>query len=103
MVRMKRRKYTSAKKAKILWRHHKDKVPVSQVCEEAGIQPSMFYDWQRKALENLDQALQRQDSQRERELERRIAALEARLSRKDAVIAEISEEYVALKKELGEP
>jgi hypothetical protein len=32
-----------------------------------------------------------------------VETLEARLDRKDQVIAEISEEYVALKKELGEP
>jgi uncharacterized coiled-coil protein SlyX len=37
------------------------------------------------------------------ELQRRIEALEAKLARKDTVIAEISEEYVTLKKELGEP
>jgi uncharacterized coiled-coil protein SlyX len=40
---------------------------------------------------------------REAELQRRIEALEAKLARKDTVIAEISEEYVTLKKELGEP
>ncbi len=103
MARRKRRSYTSAQKAEILRRHHKDKVPVSQVCAEAGVQPSLFYSWQHKALENLDQALHRQNTARERELERRIEVLETRLARKDTVIAEISEEYVTLKKALGEP
>ena len=37
------------------------------------------------------------------ELARRIEQLEAKLAKKDAIIAEISEEYVTLKKELGEP
>jgi transposase len=32
----------------------------------------------------------------------RVAALEARLAKKDAVIAEVSEEHLALKKKLGE-
>ena len=36
-------------------------------------------------------------------LERENEALKAKLAKKDNVIAEISEEYVALKKELGEP
>ena len=40
---------------------------------------------------------------REQELEVKIAALEAKLARKDAIIAEVSEEYVKLKKALGEP
>ena len=39
---------------------------------------------------------------REAELEQKIAALEAKLARKDQIIAEVSEEYVKLKKELGE-
>jgi hypothetical protein len=42
-------------------------------------------------------------SSREKELEARIAQLEAKLAKKDAAIADISEEYVKLKKELGEP
>ena len=33
----------------------------------------------------------------------KIAALEGKLARKDAIIAEVSEEYVKLKKALGEP
>ena len=36
------------------------------------------------------------------ELEQKIVALEAKLARKDAIIAEVSEEYVTLDKELGE-
>jgi uncharacterized coiled-coil protein SlyX len=42
-------------------------------------------------------------SSREQQLEKKVTALEARLVKKDEVIAEISQEYVALKKELGEP
>jgi hypothetical protein len=45
----------------------------------------------------------RRGASREQEPEARIAQLEAKLAKKDAVIAEISEEYVQLKKELGEP
>ena len=38
----------------------------------------------------------------EQELEAKVAALEAKL-RKGAIIAEVSEEYVKLKKQLGAP
>jgi hypothetical protein len=34
---------------------------------------------------------------------RRIEQLQAKLAKKDAIIAEISEEYVTLQRELGEP
>jgi hypothetical protein len=42
-------------------------------------------------------------SQREKQLTEKLQHLEAKLARKDSVIAEISAEYVQLKKELGEP
>lgn len=109
MAKRKRRNYSNEQKAEILRRHMVDKVPVSDLCDEYKIQPSVFYGWQRQLLENLDVALEatsgkraRKDATRERELARKVEALEARLVKKDNVIAEISEEHVALKKELGE-
>jgi transposase-like protein len=94
-------------KAALLKRHHVDKVPVTTVCEEAGLQPSVFYHWQRELFERaahvLGNAPASRVSSREQQLEKKVTALEARLVKKDEVIAEISQEYVALKKELGEP
>ncbi len=102
-----RRSYSAEQKATILRRHLVDKVPVSDLCDEYKMQPSVFYGWQRQLMDNLGAAVEhlggKKKRSRESELERRIAALEARLVKKDHVIAEISEEYVALKKELGEP
>jgi len=45
----------------------------------------------------------RDAARREAEQARQIAVLEAKVAKKDAIIAEISEEYVTLKKTLGEP
>lgn len=94
-------------KAALLRRYHVDKVPVTTICEEAGLQPSVFYHWQRELFERAAQVLGNaapgRASSREQQLEKKVTALEARLARKDEVIAEISQEYVALKKELGEP
>lgn len=42
------------------------------------------------------------DEKRSRKLEQKIEKLEASIAKKDNVIAEISEEYVRQKKELGE-
>jgi transposase len=92
-------------KTAALKKHLIEKVPVSQVCEEFDLQPSVFYRWQVQLFENADKALEgnrSNSSSREKELEAKVAALEAKLARKDAVIAEISEEHVKLKKELGE-
>jgi transposase-like protein len=94
-------------KAALLKRHHIDKVPVTTICTEAGLQPSVFYHWQRELFERaahvLGNATPGRTSSREQQLEKKVLALEARLGRKDEVIAEISQEYVTLKKELGEP
>jgi len=101
-----RRSYNSKQKAKVLRQHLLDKKPVSEVCEKNDLQPSVFYGWQRQLLDNAELALdangRRKADNRERTLEREVEALRAKLAKKDNVIAEISEEYVALKKELGE-
>jgi transposase len=101
-----RRQFTAEQKAAILRRHLMDKVPVSDLCDEYKLQPSVFYSWQRQAMDNLTGAVSsstgRKKPSREAELEQRIAALEARLVKKDGVIAEVTEEFVKLKKELGE-
>ena len=108
MSKRKRRQFTSEQKAQVLRRHMVDKVSVSDLCDEYKIQPSVFYGWQRQLVDNLAVALEatsgkhsRQLATRERQLERKVEALEARLVKKEHVIAEISEEYVTLKKELG--
>jgi transposase len=38
-----RRTFTADQKAAILRRHHVDKVPVSELCEQNDLQPSLFY------------------------------------------------------------
>jgi transposase-like protein len=43
MPTKKRRSFTAEQKAAILRRHHTGKVPVSQLCEEEDLQPSVFY------------------------------------------------------------
>lgn len=106
-AKRKRRQFNTEEKAGILRRHMVDKVAVSDLCNELGIQPSLFYYWQRQALENLAAALSGAvpsgPSKREKELVAENRRLGERLAKKDSVIAEISAEYVQLKKELGEP
>jgi len=102
-----RRHFTTEQKVALLKRHLADKVPVSDLCNEAELQPSVFYEWQRQLFENLAGAFttpaSEGPSKREKELVAKTHELEAKLAKKDHVIAEISEEYVQLKKELGAP
>ena len=103
----KRRHFTPEEKATILRRHLADRVPVSDLCDEYHIQPTVFYLWQRQAFERLSEVLQdgrtaRGQTQALATERARLTALEAKLAKKDAIIAEVSEEYLALKKKLGE-
>ena len=43
-----RRSYSTEEKAAIVRRHLADKVPVSDLCDEYKIQPSVFYTWQNR-------------------------------------------------------
>ncbi|MEK7403055.1 MAG: transposase [Gemmatimonadota bacterium] len=102
-----RRQFSPEQRAAILRRHLQDKVPVSDLCDEYRIQPTLFYLWQRQAFEHLSAALQdgrtRQGQAQTGATERaRIAELEATVAKKDAIIAWVSEEHLALKKKLGE-
>lgn len=107
MTQTKRRQFTAEEKATILRRHLADKVPVSDLCDEYKIQPSLFYVWQRQALENLGTALEDRRTHRvqasEAAVQRQtIEKLRSQLQKKDAIIAFVSEEHLALKKKLGE-
>ena len=103
MSKRTRRRHTPEQKAALIRQHLVDKKPVSEICEAAQIQPSVFYKWERDLLEAAPSLFaNRRAPSRETELEQKIAALEAKLARTDAIIAEVSEEYVKLKKELGE-
>ncbi len=42
-----RRHFTWQEKVAILRRHLVEKVPVSDLCEEHGIHPTLFYRWQK--------------------------------------------------------
>ena len=98
-----RRRHTAEQKAELLRQHVADKKPVSEVCNEAQIQPSLFYNWQRELLAGAHTVFSsRRAPSREKELEEKISRLEAKVARKDQIIAEVTEEYVTLKKELGE-
>ena len=101
-----RRQYTNEQKVALLQRHLVDKEPVSKICDENQLQPSVFYQWLRQALGNLGAALgppvTNEPSKREKELVSRNRELEARLVKKDSVIAEVTAELVKTKKELGE-
>jgi transposase len=97
-MRKPRKNYSPTEKVAILRRHLIDKVPVSDLCDEHRLQPTVFYAWQRQFFENGAAAFERKASSAETEHQRTIAALREKLRRKDEVVAELMEEHVQLKK-----
>jgi transposase-like protein len=98
----KRRKFSAEEKVRILRRHLIDKVPVSELCDEQGLHPTLFYKWQKEFFEHGAAAFERSNGSKERRLEKENKALRGKIAHKDEVIAEIMESHVALKKSLGE-
>jgi len=44
-VKKQRKNYTAEEKVAILRRHFLEKIPISDLCEEHGLHPTMFYRW----------------------------------------------------------
>jgi transposase len=100
-----RKNYTPEEKVAILRRHLVEKIPVSQVCQDNDLQPNQFYQWQQKFFENGAVAFRQEARGQRREADanlKKIAALEVKLQQKNEVVAELLQEHVQLKKELGE-
>ena len=101
-MRKPRKHYTGEEKVAILRRHLLEQEPVSKLCDELGLQPTVFYRWQKEFFENGAAAFQakgRADHPAEQE---RIEYLEKKIQRKDEVLAELMAEHIALKKDLGD-
>ena len=97
-----RRTFMPEEKVAILRRHLLDGVAVSDLCEEHGLNPTVFYRWQKVFFENAAAAFERHSDARERKLEQENEALRTRLAHKDEVIGEIMADHIRLKKSLGE-
>src|ERR1700676_4831884 len=99
-----RRHFSGPEKVAALKRHLVEKVPVSDLCDELGIAPNLFYRWQKEFFENGHTAFDngRKAKAVEDAKDHKIKQLEAKLTRKNEVLAELMEEHTLLKKELGE-
>jgi transposase-like protein len=101
-MRKPRKHYTAVENVAILRHQLVDRMPVSDVCDQLGIRPSMFYNWQKQFFENGAAAFEQDRTAPAKDQDRVIAALRDKLQRKNEVVAEFMEEHVKLKKELGE-
>jgi transposase len=81
-MRKPRKNYTPVEKVAILRRHLIDRVPVSDLCDQYQLQPTLFYLWQKQFFENGAVTLERKNASPESHHLRTIAALREKLQRK---------------------
>ena len=101
-MKKQRKHYTPEEKVAVLRRHLLDKEPISKLCDELGLQPTVFYRWQKEFFENGAAAFQPKAGPNHSAEQVRIDYLEKKIQTKDEVLAELMAEHVALKKTLGE-
>jgi transposase-like protein len=93
-----RKHFTPQEKLALLRRHLIDKVPISTLCEETRLQPTVVYRWLKQFFENGALALDRANGAAppapDLTARRKIAELEDKLRRKEHVLAELMEEHV---------
>ena len=93
-VKKTRKHYTAEEKVAILRRH--------LLCAESGLQPTVFYRWQKEFFENGAAAFQPKGRPSPQPQQERIEYLEKKIRTKDEVLAELMAEHIALKESLEE-
>ena len=104
----KRKHLTPEQKVAVVRRQLVEHEPVSNLCDEYGIHPTQYYNWQKQFFENGSVVFERKpnkaNQRRQKDAQqKKIAELEQRIEKKNEVVAELLEEHVQLKKERGEP
>ena len=91
-----RKRYTPEQKVLILREHLKNKVPVSEVCKKYGINPNLFYRWEKQFFEGgieIFKQTKKNNSKDAKELQ-----LSAKITSLQEVISELTQENIVLKK-----
>src|ERR1700736_6760814 len=101
-MKKQRKHYTPEEKVALLRRHLLEPVPISELCDKQGLQPTVFYCWQKEFFENGASAFEQKRPNNHSAEQERIAYLEKKIQTQDEVLAELMAEHVALKKALGE-
>lgn len=101
MAKRKRRQHTPEEKVAIIRLHLLEKQPVSKVCEEHNINPTLFYRWQKEFFENGAAAFTAKKPAKRDIRDETISELKHKIVDRDEGLAELMMEHVKLKKKLG--
>lgn len=103
MTKRERRTFTPEEKIKILREHLEKRRPVSEICEQYGIDPSHFSLWKKTLFEGGAEVFNSKGkgSQGEFVSGKKVLAMEAKLTEMRLVVSEIAAENIELKKRTG--
>ena len=88
-------------KVLILKKNLVEGVAISDLCDQYGFHPTVFYRWQKAFFENGIRAFEKEENLHVIKLEKEVTRLKEKLSKKNEVLSELMEEHVNLKKNLG--
>ncbi len=95
----KRKQYSPEEKIGILRKHLPEGAAISDLCDQYGMDPSLFYRRQKELFESGRLVFQKGTGSEKEKLEKKISYLEQKPAKKNEVLSE--EEHVALKKTVG--
>lgn len=93
-----RRKFTPEEKVAIVLEGLRGDAAVSEVCRRHGVTTNQFYQWRDRLIASAKEGFRERRGRPKGE--QKLEQMEAELARKDAVIAEITEEILKVKKGL---
>ena len=93
-----RRKFTPEEKVGIVLEGLRGDNQVSAVCRRYGLSTTVFYQWRDKLIRGAKEAFAQNGGRHKGE--QKVEKLQEEVARKDAVIAEITEEILKVKKGL---
>lgn len=89
-----RRGFTSAEKVSILRHNLLERVPVSNLCDEFGLNPNVFYRWQKEFFDNGAAVFEARGDSKTQRLDRETATVWARLAHKEEVSFHVADSSV---------
>ena len=95
-------KYQTNLKVQAITRHFQDGEPISSICADLRIPPTVFEEWRKEVIGGLPIFFDRSIKKEERQKNRQIEELKNEVGRKQELIGEIIEAYTLLKKKNGE-
>ena len=100
-MKQSRKHYSAEEKVALLRRHLEKGEPVSKLCDELALRPTVFYRWKKEFFEGGAVAFNREPSRESARLEQQVRDLEQEIVRKNGIIAEVMDELMRCKKKPG--